>query len=368
MAVEARRPLATATLVLASVALALGLSELLVRAFWEVAEPASERTVEPRDKTALQPSDAEGLPVLRSVFELSQKSVRGMHKGLPFRTNRSGFRGPDTPFAPPAGVFRIVVAGDSVTMGTGVLERETYAAQLEDRLNASAAGVRYEVLNVGLSGLNTHQVVRRIENVGLPYGPHLIVYGFTMNDIEGPAYVSTIPRGTGIQRLQRYRRFTDSPSYLLRAVWPRLLSGWELATRPEGTLEHDLHHNYFENPAAWAEVTAGLDRLAGLARERGLCVHVFVHTGIAQLNRLYPFLDVMERVAGAARERGLGASQSFPHFEGRDPTELRLSKWDTHPNPAGHAVLAEALLDGLRALPDECWTPGPGGRPAALQP
>jgi len=330
-----------------------------------VAAPATERTASPRRDRAILPGD-DDLPVLKSVFELGQKNARGIHKGLPFRTNSAGFRGPEYSPEPGPGVFRIVVAGDSVTMGTGVLEEEAYAARLQRRLETSPGEARYEVLNLGLSGLNAERVVQRIETIGTPYQPDLIVYGFTLNDIEGPAFVSSIEKGSVPAKLRRYRRFVDSPSYLLRAVWPRLLAAHEIFFQPEGTLEYDYRFNYFENPRAWGDFAAALDDLAGLARQRDVCVLVLLHTGLAQLNRLYPFMDILEKVEAAAEERGFGAIQSFPWFQGRDPTQLRLSFWDSHPNAEGHAILTDALVAGLAELPEECWDRGPGGRPAAL--
>ena len=84
---------------------------------------------------------------------------------------------------------------------------------------------------------------------------------------------------------------------------------------------------------------------------------MLIHTGTAQLNRLFPFIGVMELVEEAARERGMSVTQTFPYFEGHDPVELRLSFVDTHPNAAGHEILADALEDGLLALPERCWKP-----------
>lgn len=360
----------TAALALAGLAMALLVGELGVRLFWNAAAPAAGRPAKPRSEAealAARRAAAEDLPVLESMRELAGRNVRGLHKGLPFRTNRAGFRGPDYAPEPPEGVFRIAVAGDSIVMGSGVLEEETYAARVEASLNEGADGVRYEVLNLGLSGLNAGQVVRRLEKLGTPYAPHLIVYGYTLNDIEGPAYVATAGGGSGLERRVRYERFLHSPSFLLRAAWPRLLALWELATRPAGTLEHDYRYNYFEHPPAWAQVERAFDALAATAAGRGVCVQLLIHTSIARLNRLYPFVDVTERVEAAARQRGFGVTQSFPYFEGHDPTRLRLSGIDPHPNADGHALLARALLDGLRELPERCWETGPGGVPAALR-
>jgi lysophospholipase L1-like esterase len=364
------RAAGTAALALGGLAAALLLGELCVRLAWGLAAPASERPVRPpspAEAAAAARARAQQLPVLESVRDLRQPAVHGVHKGLPFRTNRAGFRGPDTPRVPPPGVFRLALGGDSISMGSGVLEQDTYAARVEAALNRPARGVRYEVLNLGLSGLNAPQVVRRIRSLAGSHGAHLLVYGYTLNDIEGPAYVSTTGGSSGPERLARYYRFHGSPSYLLRAVWPRLLALWEMAWRPPGTLEHDYRYNYFENEAAWQAVEGAFDSLQDFAAERGVCVLLLVHTGIAQLNRLYPFLDVMAKVEDAGRARGFSVVQSFPYFEGRDPSALRLSEIDPHPNAAGHALLAAALLDGLRALPERCWGPGPGGVPAALQ-
>ncbi len=364
------RRFATATgLVLGGVALALLLMELAVRLFWDLAQPATERDSKqptPAQEAAARDLDPD-LPELESLFELSQRSVDGVHKGLPFRTNAAGFRGPEVSRRPAPGVFRILVAGDSVTMGTGVLLPETYAARLERALNAESTGTRYEVLNIGLSGLNTRWVVDRVARTGMNHHPHLVIYGYTLNDIEGPDYVSTIEKGSVPAKMMRSRRFAKSRSYLLRAVWPRLLALQEIVFTPRGSLEHDLRFNYGENAAAWAQVTDGLDRLARITRKRGLCSHVLIHTGIAQLNRLYPFLDIMEQVENAARERGFTVTQTFPFYEGRDPTKLRLSYFDSHPNADGHEILATALLQGLRELPERCWAAGPGGVPEALR-
>ncbi len=364
------RRAATATgLVLGGIAVALVLMELGLRLFWDIAQPATERRA--KGPTAAQQAAARDLdpelPELKSLFELAQRSVEGVHKGLPFRTNAAGFRGPEVARRPAPGVFRILVAGDSVTMGTGVLLPETYAARLERALNAESTGTRYEVLNIGLSGLNTRWVVDRVARTGMNHHPHLVIYGYTLNDIEGPDYVSTIEKGSIPAKMMRSRRFAQSRSYLLRAVWPRLLALQEIVFTPRGSLEHDLRFNYGENAAAWAQVTDGLDRLARITRKRGLCSHVLIHTGIAQLNRLYPFLDIMEQVENAARERGFTVTQTFPFYEGRDPTKLRLSYFDSHPNADGHEILATALLQGLRELPERCWAAGPGGVPEALR-
>jgi hypothetical protein len=43
-------------------------------------------------------------------------------------------------------------------------------------------------MNLGLAGLYIDVIVRRFERRGLAFDPDLIVYGYTLNDIEGPGY------------------------------------------------------------------------------------------------------------------------------------------------------------------------------------
>lgn len=283
--------------------------------------------------------------------------MRGRFRGALYRTNRSGFRGPDYSFRPRPDVLRIAITGDSYTMGSGVEEHEAYPAQLEAMLDARDDGHDYEVLNLGLAGINTEVAVNRIRRIGLRYHPHLLVYGFTVNDIEGPHYEQLMTREMRDALLDRYRRLLLSPSYLVRFAGPRLLTLWHVIVRGPGTLGYEIRYNYFENEKAWADVARALNDLARIGQRNRLCTHVLIHTQAVQLNGLHPFRDVYEKVAEAARKRRFTVTESFEAHRGLDPSSIRLSWVDAHPNPAGHELLARELLKDLLELPDVCRPP-----------
>lgn len=334
-------------LAVAAAAFALGLAEIAVRLL-----PEERGSLRPNPPL---PAEYRGLPRLRSVRELTRRANRGIFRGVLHRTNSQGVRGPDYDQKPPRGTLRIAVVGDSYTMGQGVEEQDAYPAVVESLLNDRGDGRRYEVINLGVAGLAIHHGMRRLKHVGLWYRPHLFVYGFTPNDILGPDYVETSPEmKRAIQ--ETVGRFEDGPSKLLRMVWPRLVLARSALWPLPGTYEYILEENYFRNPEAAEHFAKGLDELADLARSRGVCGHVFVHTRMNQL-WIHPFTRIYRHVAGAARERGLTANVSYPFLRRRDASALRLSLVDTHPNAAGHRLHAEALLDGLAALPDRCWKP-----------
>jgi lysophospholipase L1-like esterase len=341
-----RRALGNLALVAFGVLVAFAIGELTARLTWR---PPPDP---PRAATADRPE----LPVLKTLMQLARPNTRGvMPNRTYYRTNSRGVRGPEYARPAPPGVFRIVIAGDSITMGAGVEEEDTYAARLEAALAARHPDRRFEVINAGLAGLDIEQVVGRLEKVGLPYAPDLVVYGWTMNDITGPDYRELErPRIVNNMYETIYQRHAHSRWYLLRVLWPHWVSLRELVDPSPLSYLAELRHNYFDNPAAWGRFTAQLDRLAAIGQSRGICVVVLIHTALARLTAFHPMSTIYERVAEAARERGMYPVQSLPRFVGRAEAAVRVHAADSHPNRLGHQLLADALLEGIEDLPDDC--------------
>ena len=74
---------------------------------------------------------------------------------------------------------RIVAFGDSLTAGLGVATEDTYPAQLQRRLDEQ--GLRYRVINAGVSGDTTAGGVRRVEWV-LKSHPDMVILELGGND------------------------------------------------------------------------------------------------------------------------------------------------------------------------------------------
>ena len=326
---------ATVCLFLTSVSVCLAVTELITRA---LARSGVRRAT-------VAPSELEGLPVLRDVLDLAKPNQRGVYMGHFYRTNSAGLRGPEYERATPPGTFRIVVIGDSYTMGAGVAEAETYSALLERDLNVAGPG-RYEVLNLGIAGLNVRHSLDRLRGVGLQFAPDLIVYGFTINDLEGlPGYRQTTPLNSA----------KPSPS----VAWNLAQEGWrslrDLVSPARGSYLYELNENFFNNPEVWRSFQANLSELSQIGRSEGDCVVVLIHPLLVQLHHYHPLRRHYEKVEQAATEQGMTAVQSFPLAIGRSPSDLTLSLVDPHPNPAGHRLLERALLAGLGGLPSSCW-------------
>jgi lysophospholipase L1-like esterase len=335
-------------LMLASLGLMGVVGEAVSHFLWE-AKMETLRRAE-REQRARPPGKWDHLPKLKGLSDLARPGARGTMAGALFENNRYGFRGPERPHDKPQGSFRVAAIGDSVTMGPGVLYEDTYAARIERELNRTRSDYQYEVVNVGLSGLNTAAVVERFEDIALPFDPDLVIYGYTLNDIEGPLYRRSVQKTQ-----ERLAKYYASPLRLWRLLGPKWMSLRDLLLSPAGSYYYELDDNYFDNPEAWRAVLDGMDRLTQIARERDVCVLLLLYTTLETLHFLHPYHACYDTVAVAAEDRGFHVARSFDYFRGMDGPSLWITPFDSHPNERGHELLAQAALAGLEALPPVCW-------------
>ena len=298
--------------------------------------------------------DAVNLPEFKNSLEVMQPNVRGRFFGRYYQSNSEGFRGPEVSEAKPPGTFRIMTLGDSFTNGQGVRYEESYPALLSRALNGNGDDRRYEVINLGIGGFNLRASVDRLEKKGLKFAPDLIVYGFTINDLEGNAYRKS--------RIDKPWAAT-TPSRLLNLFIDQWNYFRDLFWHAPGSYLWELDDNYFRNPLAWEGWKADLRELKDKASQQDACLLVFLHTDLMTLNRFHPPRAYYDAVEAAATELGIPYKESFPYYLGKTPQDLWVNFYDRHPNPAGHAILAQSLEDGLKALPASCWK---GAVPKAL--
>jgi hypothetical protein len=101
--------------------------------------------------------------------------------------NSKGIRDYEYPYEKPPDTYRILVFGDSYTEALQVDLEDTFVKILEALLNEKPTGtsLRYEVLNMGVSGYGTANAYFLYTSEGVKYRPDLVILAFlTGNDFR----------------------------------------------------------------------------------------------------------------------------------------------------------------------------------------
>ena len=171
----ARRALANAVLVVVSVVFSALAAEALVRL---VADDGMQ-------------FDLEMWKYARDVKVVADDPLMG-HKhgpgrrarlmGVEFETNSKGLRDREFSRERTPGVKRIMMLGDSLTVGWGVPMEQTFSKRVEQLYRGRGESV--EVINTGVGNYNTVQEVQFFLTEGKSYRPDIVVLNYFVNDAE----------------------------------------------------------------------------------------------------------------------------------------------------------------------------------------
>jgi hypothetical protein len=325
------------------------------------------------------------------------------------RTNRYGLRAPDPVIPKPAGVFRILMLGDSFTFGFPVRDDETFCHLIEGQLQAR--GYPVEVINAGVSGYSPTLEYISLRDQFLSFDPDLIMLWYDRGDLQedywfqknliydetgrilraDPAYTNgrfdwwewakhhsviaeyvdrkvlrtlkkirilgvaeyarTKLRGerakVAMARVKRAQQAEDLPMY------DRFL----LVRTPD---ESVIEHRYWPISARYIRMIRDLLAQRGIplilgSYPYGMTVgpdqwakgRVFWGFEEGKVYDSSPARNVMRRFCA---EEGLPFISTFPSLRAAAATEKLYYDWDGHLTPAGHRVLAQHVVSDPQFL------------------
>ena len=267
-------------------------------------------------------------------------------------------------------IFRIVAVGDSITFGLFCQQDKTYAKILEQQLNerATDGSTVFEVINMGVTGYNTTQVVEMLQDRGMRYEPDLVLYGYCLNDPQSFSLEAESLRALkdtaqaqltetlshGIHRWlaasRLWRIIVDRCLPPPKSFRKQLVDPPYAALRAGKPIEYirDIHNN----PDTWQRVTEGLTRLHAITtghKSIPVVVAIFpVSTDDGFDN--YPAADVHQKVVDEVTAHGFHAIDLTAAFkEASHETRDHLYQEMLHPNQRGHAVAGKAMCQWLLA-------------------
>jgi len=273
--------------------------------------------------------------------------------------NAAGFRGREYDRAKPPGVWRIAVIGDSVTYGLGVTGAEAYASVLEARLNSAGPG-RIEVLNFGVPGFNPYQEYTLLTSRVQTFDPDLVIMTFTPDDVETSPVMINVGGSMCLLRnhFEGIGLLNNSLHWaLFRAshLYRFLYKAAALMLAAKG---QDFDAVYVQPDASWQNVL----RVAAWCREHGkqfllvlspflLPHHPSPDQPLAQQEQSWQaYQRAFDRIRQLAAENGIETFDLGPLYAAH-AGQMKLKPEDhEHPNPRGHAWIAEALAPRVLAV------------------
>jgi lysophospholipase L1-like esterase len=247
--------------------------------------------------------------------------------------NSLGFRGTETVIAKPAGRQRIVMLGDSFTLGIGVKDGDTLAVNLQTALLDIGSNV--EVLNFGVSGSSTKGQVRLLREYALQFAPDVVILTLFLNDAERRGTIEFMSRATFFARVRNH-------SFFLNA----LIGGVEKLVMHKDMVQH-YRDGYADSSPGWQEIRSALKEARALADEHGFRFGLFVYPVLIQLGDVYPFKDVNAIIGEFCAENGIIFGDLTPFFDGQDARKLWVHRTDQHPNEVANPIAARGIAELL---------------------
>lgn len=359
---RSRRTTATFALLVAGALAGALLSELALRIYVRTGGPTARRLEE------FDPVRVQVEPYGTLGYRQRPHARFRYDNGTVAHANSLGYRGPEITLAKPPGVRRVVLLGGSTTHGWGVDDTATIDAYMRRRL--ASARIRFEIINAGLDGYDSRQILERIEHDVLRLDPDVLIINSGINDVRNarfPNLVDGDPRTLIWHAAMEQARHEAEHG----RSWWTMAKHYSLLLR----LPPFIVSRSQQSPAADSTVTGypeaaelferNLRRIVDLARPRG--IRLVFSTAPSSLRALYPpdakpatsyWLRDAETTARyrdtlAARTRRVvttvpGGDSMVVYVRPQLPAEMFLD--DAHLTAEGNAAVAEAFSDAVLSL------------------
>lgn len=313
------------------------------------------------------------------------------------RVNNLGLRGRDTTTEKAAGTYRILMLGDSFTMGKGVEDDQTFSVLLERALQVkltACGGPKIEVLNAGTDSYAPVLSLIHLKRELVALDPDLVIENLDASDlVQEAAYrrqavrredgeVVAVPQHEPDDTLyERIRDWTSRNLFFTRALLyyaNRSLGHRELSVRqvvveanPE-TIAHTLEGDV-DRTEQWKDIFDSLGGMKSLSEEEGfdflLTVYPWGHQVsdtewvpgryLLMSKDAKPSDTSLNTIREMASARNIELLDLFPAFTSHSGAGPLYFAHDMHWTAAGHAVVARGYEEYLskRLLPQLCVHP-----------
>lgn len=301
--------------------------------------------------------------------------------------NALGFRGKETTREKPPGVFRIVTLGGSSVYGQSESKDEAvWSARLEEILRVERPGARIEVINAGVPGYSSFEMLVQLEMRVVDLSPDLVVVYEAVNDMRTALYTAGAPEPAGdnthyrspwpVDRpssfeklLQKSRTYLIARRYLTDYVHRRADLFYYAMVNYDGSARDDLYcggrtgypdgkvpergfENYRRNLNQIISVAETARAQVLLATQAVMMWDLLGTSRECEKTQAESFLRIQEIQREVAKARGVPLAETGKRIANEEEQHFRatgehLFKNDVHPFDAGSELIARAVADAL---------------------
>lgn len=287
--------------------------------------------------------------VYRPDQQLLWVPIQGSHKvteinHLPITITSQGFRYRELLTPSHRGIYRVFAFGDSVTMGWGVGDGQTYSADLERLLNSQGCASRkFQVISAGVNAYPNALVVARMKTVVEDnYQPDAVIIAYSFNtgfeglpDLQGKdrekflrrVELKSIARRSAIYNFVIEDLLREIVYYRFRELLMR--GSWNTAKS-----KADLPVEHF---------TRGLEEARAVAQAHHVQMVMLLLGSDDEIGPEHPYQQEMLRFA---RENRIPIVNMIDVMRSQNPKAMFMDH--VHPTAAGHELIAEQLATTLR--------------------
>jgi lysophospholipase L1-like esterase len=253
------------------------------------------------------------------------------------KINRLGLRGYVPPFEKPAGTFRIVALGDSITFGKGINREQDRFPELLASLASKRLGVKVEAINLGYLALNTVEEREMLQKTGMKFHPDVVVLGYCPNDPE--TFMQRLEI-TGRSRGPWFIQILSNQFYIADFAYKLYTSSRNMKRWREY-----LHYINSKNAPNMPEFKRALRGIRDDSWSNNIDLAVVIFPILDSLDmKPYEYQDADDMITAELDALGVPYANLLPLLLGHNAKEFWVSSNDVHPNEVVHEMAAKELL------------------------
>jgi len=260
--------------------------------------------------------------------------------------NADFFRDRNFTTSKPDGTTRIEVIGDSFSFGSGVEVNQRFSDILQAKLNNQNKG-NFEVYNTSTPGWESKDELGYLQNKASMFDFDVVILSYFLNDIykdrafDLPFYNPSL------------MRFMENP--YLKPIFKRSVFIETMTAKflnVSNSVSFDINNReikLYNDPQTWANHTKTLQDIIDLTHKRNqkLIVVIFPYLDFVS-QKPYPAKAVHAKIDNFFNEQNIVVIDLYPILKNYPPEKLKASKYDIHPSPFVHRIVAGKLFELLK--------------------